>query len=389
MHPVEFLAVLSRTVELQADAETASKIVRPVRDLTVILRNATSLDEVTNTAAELDRVSRKIFQLSDEMSDEFVAAAAQMRPVSESARRFAALLTANVKLQVRNPVMESEALADDVSLTFQLGQLIDKKLLEHLHGSSRSILEILRPDVEAHRKVLEYGQHIEQSRFDYFAEAIGILREIATDPNKFADLQLPPVVRTFMAESMLRRLDLIEAAAKKKVDSIGGITTAGGQKTLSEAFDNTKVNANWGAWAWTLGVFASVAAGIGLPLWALSKETALLAALPDLAGVILKVAVGLPLFALAAYCGHVAAQHRDTARHMNILSAQLNSVHAYSNELPDDKRLELLMLLGKRAFSDPNLLVHDKGKVTLLPEDVTELLKKLADMVAANQKPTK
>ncbi|GLE56570.1 hypothetical protein NJBCHELONAE_18790 [Mycobacteroides chelonae] len=71
---------------------------------------------------------------------------------------------------------------------------------------------------------------------------------------------------------------------------------------------------------------------------------------------------------------------------MDILTAQLNSVGAYSNELPDEKRLELLMLLGKRTFSDPGFILRDKGNLTYVPDDALELLKKLSELLSRRPK---
>jgi hypothetical protein len=65
---------------------------------------------------------------------------------------------------------------------------------------------------------------------------------------------------------------------------------------------------------------------------------------------------------------------------MTILVAQLDSVDAYSNELPEDQRLELMMLPGKRTFSDPGLAQLDKGKLSYVPDDVLELVKKLVEL---------
>jgi hypothetical protein len=57
---------------------------------------------------------------------------------------------------------------------------------------------------------------------------------------------------------------------------------------------------------------------------------------------------------------------------MAVSLAQLKSVRAYSTSLPDRERLELVMLLGKRTFSDPGLVLHDTGKVTYIPAELTE-----------------
>ena len=149
---------------------------------------------------------------------------------------------------------------------------------------------------------------------------------------------------------------------------------------MAEAFEATAHAEDERAKFWTTCVFACIALGILLPIFVLSVDTVFFTQVTGLAGTIIKALTGVPLYAAAAYCGRIAAQHRETARHMQILTSQIKSVRAYVSTLPKEQQHEIVAILGKRAFSDPELTTRDKGRVNMVPDQLIPVLEKAMDV---------
>jgi hypothetical protein len=126
--------------------------------------------------------------------------------------------------------------------------------------------------------------------------------------------------------------------------------------------------------------------GIALPIFALTTEKVVFSPTIDVTvAAIIKALTGLPLFALAAYFGRIASQHRETERYLRILTTQVNTVQSYADVLPQPERGQLIYNLGLRAFADPGLTTTDNGKVSAIPEDLAELLRRAMELARGNK----
>ncbi|MDO3127976.1 hypothetical protein P5V43_12765 [Mycobacteroides abscessus subsp. bolletii] len=316
---------------------------------------------------ETTTVADRIQAIADRVSARDSYRAASLREVAVKVRSIRDLL--NEELSVDLP---------DRSFAFLFGKLVAPRELSSLRSQSEITQSYIgtSTDSKVIAHIRDFGDFLSDWRVNALNPAAEYLRSAIVAIEKVrGSTNLPPKVMDLITESAVRRLNQNVALSDRA-------TTAAGQQGLAKAFVEASEKSKNGAIAWTIGVFACVAAGIGLPIWALSIDGPILAHMTGSPGIVARILIGLPTLALAAYCGHIAAQHRETARHMDILTAQLNSVGAYSNELPDEKRLELLMLLGKRTFSDPGFVLRDKGNLTYVPDDTLELLKKLSELLS-------
>lgn len=184
----------------------------------------------------------------------------------------------------------------------------------------------------------------------------------------------------WLSRSRTNEIEQFRRDAKNQLASIKDITETSGRVHLSGTFESTAKSALRGSRLWNFAVAICVIIGIALPTIILSNEENVLTALHGTAGFIIKALTGIPLFALAIYCGKIAAQHRDVWRHLTILIAQINSVNAYINKLDKNHRDEIILLLGKRAYSDPGLTDRDKNDA-----DVDSILEKVLAIVKATQ----
>lgn len=183
------------------------------------------------------------------------------------------------------------------------------------------------------------------------------------------------------AEAELRnrqgdRIDELERRAEAAVSHIEAASGAVGSSYLGRAFNEAGETEDSRAKFWTRLVFVCVFAGVAASAAALKFELASIAQLTGLSSVLVKLAFGLPFYLLAAYCGRIASQHRNSASHMRTLTAQLESIRAYVDDLSGDQKDELVTYLGHRAFSRPDVEMADDGHVTLGPRDVVKVLEK-------------
>jgi hypothetical protein len=95
-----------------------------------------------------------------------------------------------------------------------------------------------------------------------------------------------------------------------------------------------------------------------------------------------RLAITLPILAVAGYCAKVASHHRENARHAQWATVQLRSIRGYCDDLNADDNRELRMLLGRRVFANPDFETKSGGdSVTLLPGDVGDIIKRAMDVV--------
>ncbi len=185
-----------------------------------------------------------------------------------------------------------------------------------------------------------------------------------------------------LAQRLARNVQESEAG-KKAVQEAAGET---GQEVIGQTFgtaaDTEAASAKW----WTAAVVVLVLLGLAGTLAVVHFENDLLGSLDGGWGLIFKALVGLPLYGLAAYCAHVAGEHRTLARHFRILAVQLRAVGAYIEPLLEDQRSELRMILGRQAFSSPT--PADAGRDSLNPAqaELTALLGKALDLIKGGGK---
>lgn len=145
--------------------------------------------------------------------------------------------------------------------------------------------------------------------------------------------------------SELSKLEDIRRAAEKAA-------TESGKRRLKRDFGSVGNRETLWAALWTVFAFILTVGAIATPVVLFTKDVKF-ASETGLSVTLIKTFIGLPLLAFAAYCGRVASQHRDVARHLNLLVSQIDSVGAFVANLPEGAREEIQVILGKRAFSDP------------------------------------
>lgn len=104
--------------------------------------------------------------------------------------------------------------------------------------------------------------------------------------------------------------------------------------------------------------------------------------------VLSRIAISVPFFALAGYCGREAGQHRSIARWARSLAVQLQTIDAYCDPLAPEDRSDLRLHLGKRVFGTNSPPVHGKpadknveAESASKPEIGASDLQELLDMV--------
>lgn len=82
----------------------------------------------------------------------------------------------------------------------------------------------------------------------------------------------------------------------------------------------------------------------------------------DLLDELAKLALTLPIFAVAAYLGRLSSHYREAARWAQTAAIQLMSVDAFAEGLSsEEQRDELKLALGVRVFGDPGFGVQAKN----------------------------
>ena len=175
-------------------------------------------------------------------------------------------------------------------------------------------------------------------------------------------------------QSRSEKLAETERAAEKAVSQKG-------RERLQRDFASMGLRETWWAGGWTAAAFILTCVAIAIPIILFWRGVEF-ASVTGLSATLIKTFIGLPLLVFAAYCGKVASQHRDTARHMNILVTQIDSVSAYVAELPDEAKDEVRLVLGKRAFSTPELAASGKAENEPNSGEVALLLSKALDIIS-------
>lgn len=183
-----------------------------------------------------------------------------------------------------------------------------------------------------------------------------------------------------LVESMNSELAKFEAVRTAAEEA----ATETGKRRLKRDFGSVGNRETGWATLWTVFAFLLTVAAISIPVILFSSDVNF-ASVTGTPATLIKTFIGVPLLAFAAYCGKVASQHRDTARHMKSLVSQIESVGAYVATLPDASKDEIRLALGKRAFANPELeaekieLATGTGELTLALSKALDIISKFGD----------
>jgi hypothetical protein len=264
-------------------------------------------------------------------------------------------------------------------VSFPLGQIFRPYDLEFLQQSAgRAMGELQAQAPNGLWMLVAYLQ----SWVDFIIPSV--LAELTREDKKSAlQIVLPPsLVQITEASDSLRRMNALERQAVTTVENLKTAAGEGGKERLAQTFETRGKEESDSAANWNWLVMIFVVLGIALPLVAISLEDHFLRQLTGTYGVVIKALIGLPMFALATYSGRISAQHRKMSQHMKTLTAQIDSVKAYVAGLPSDDERELIMTLGRRAFSEPGVAPgKGEGVIGIPPEDVLPALEKAVQSI--------
>ena len=176
----------------------------------------------------------------------------------------------------------------------------------------------------------------------------------------------------------VQRLENLEGRAQRSFENLQLAARATGKALLSETFSGLAAEEAESAFKWNLLVVLFVTLGISLPLAAIWAEERFLPEIEGVTGVLTKALIAVPLLAMATYSGKISASHRRVSQHMRVLAAQVDSVRAYVDGLPSEIQNEVMLTLGRNAYSDPGFTNPD-GAVGVPPEQIMPALEKAVD----------
>jgi hypothetical protein len=269
----------------------------------------------------------------------------------------------------------------DGTVTFELGQLCRTGALDALAGITRErIAEMQNPGEDSLGDVLEmFAGTVSGFLLGEVDPAIRILQELSAD-NDQIEVSLGLHANARLTQMQSARVSEIEDLAERSLENIRAAAHGVGVGRLAKDFETGRETEKSGAKFWTSAVFLCVAAAVSLPILILSVDTQLFSQLSGTTGAIVKALTGLPFLGLAGYCARIASHHRETARHLAVLTTQMDALRAYVDGLPDEDQREITMILGRRAFSNPELGARDSGHVNALPDDAVTVLEKAVDL---------
>ncbi|MGE2721215.1 hypothetical protein [Mycolicibacterium celeriflavum] len=339
-------------------------------------------DELNQVSDRLDEVQQRIDAVVANLPDAMRDRAAGLEQTAQEAQRIRDVLLSDLSLTIRDYGAQVTRHAERFETKFGNLILIEEvQALKSQTDITSSYIATASADSAILTHIDSYGRFLN----DWWHISVGptadLLNTATTGTSQLSvTTRVSAPLSSVLEESRGRRAAEVSQELESTLDSVRKATTAAGEVSLTSAFDEVRDQARRGSRLWTTVVFICVALGIGIPFLAISVDADALAQLSGLTGLVIKALSGLPLFALAAYSGHIAAQHRETSRHLTILIAQLKSVQAYANELPSEQRLRLMSKLGDRAFADPGFTLQEKG-LSMVPEGATQALGQIRAIV--------
>jgi len=275
----------------------------------------------------------------------------------------------------------------DGTVTFELGQLCRTGGLEALNGIARQRIARMQhePELSLSDELMEFTTTLKGFRSAEIDPAIRILQDLSADQDHM-EVSLGQHATSRVTQMQVARVSEIEDIAERSLENIRAAAHGVGVGRLAKDFEAGRDTEKTGAKFWTTGVFLCVAAAVSLPILILSVDTHLFSQVSGPTSVIVKALTGLPFLGLAGYCARIASQHREAARHLAILTTQMDALRAYVDGLPDEDQREITLILGRRAFSNPELGTRDSGRVNALPDDAVKVLEKAVDLAKEARK---
>jgi hypothetical protein len=257
-------------------------------------------------------------------------------------------------------------------INFGLGHLVEVQALQDLkdHCSQLKAAIAQQPSQGQTftQTIARFFDYIRSWRLEVLDRALSDIAAVQLLPNTYRIL-LQTTVQQVLLERQTRRINQLEQDAQKTLAymrrAAGEVATA----SIAATFKTSAQSEHNRTRLWTAGTFVAAAVGVALSIWAFNRG-ATFAHYEGWPAFAVKVLIGLPFYAAAAYSARIAAGHRDLYRHLFILVAQLDSVFAYTEDLPADQQRELTMLLGQRAFGNPQASAADTSGFSLMPTDL-------------------
>lgn len=338
-----------------------------------------ALDTELDLAADvLSEVERRIGAIVGKLPKNMGERAEGLELVAQQSGRVRDVLLSNVSLTIRDYSVSASSRPDKLEARF--GNLLPPEEIRALKSQTEvtaSSLSTASADSAMLANIDSYGKYLHDWWRIAVSPTADLVNRATTSTSQVtvgAIVSMP--LSAVLEEERGRRAAEMSRELESALKDAKTATTAVGAGELTKAFDDVREQAVTGARLWTTAVFLCVLAGIAIPVLALKADWAVLTELEGLTGVVIKSLLGLPLFALAGYSGHIAAQHRETARHLTVLVAQIKSVQAYANELPSTHKLALMSKLGDRAFADPGFTLQERG-IALIPEGTPQALSQI------------
>jgi hypothetical protein len=270
------------------------------------------------------------------------------------------------------------------TIAFAVGEGILPQYLDALEADARALIgylnsEARNPNIDLLPTFVDFDNKLTDWRRIYLNPILDEIADLRADSEKYK-VDISPEFQENLFTRQAERLNDLEQQARETVGNIRSAGHEAGSERLASTFEKVGKSEDDRSRCWTTCVFACLLAGIAVPILILSFDLGVARQIAGPTGTIVKLLISLPLFAGAAYCARIAAQHRETSRHMSILTAQIDSIRAYIAQLPSDTQDELVTMLGKRAFSSPELTAIDKGKLTVVPEALLSIVEKALDI---------
>lgn len=269
----------------------------------------------------------------------------------------------------------------DGTVTFELGQVCRGDGLDAIAGIARQRIDEMR---SPGRSLSDVADSFSGVLGGFLTAEVDVAIRVLQEQSEVKNNQVAVVLGQFstsrLTQARASRVTEIEDIAERSLESIRAAAHGVGVGRLAKDFEAGRNSENKGAMLWTTGVFLCVAAAVSLPLLILSVDTHLLNQVSGPAAVVVKALIGLPFLGLAGYCARIASHHREAARHLAILTTQMDALRAYVTGLPDEDQREITMVLGRRAFSNPDLDARDSGHLNALPDDAVKVLEKAVDL---------
>lgn len=273
-----------------------------------------------------------------------------------------------------------QVLDDELTLLAQLHILLfttdvplgdrDSSLWDELRPS-----EVFQPRIDTFRETIpqdearqELSQDLRFAITDYLWAARSLIVTAADGEVRERTLpEIAEIAKVLDVDAAQRSAERAKAAQRQAEESAERARAAAGDTATHElAAEYIAVvaaedrAANWYRWG-TIGLL--VVSAVESAYFALGFEDL------ETSQIVARLAIAVPLLALAAYLGRESAQHRQLARAYRSTAVQLKTVGAYADMLGDEGEQELLLLLGKAVYTGPPATpdAEDEAATTAIP----------------------